>query len=82
MVAVDERDAVTCDDCHEIAERQFEGTTAFKWDHRTNTEKSIHRDLVEINQLERESANNQVRVNNNDEQARIEREVRKLKFTD
>lgn len=78
---LDDADHAWCDGCGGDAERAFEGTTHFKYEHRTNFEKAIHRDLVEANNLERESATNPVRRSNS-EQAKIEREVRKLKFTD
>ena len=81
MVAVDERDMVTCDDCHEVAERQFEGTTAFKLGHLSKGEKAIHRDLIEANKLEREAACNNT-YRKDEEQVRIEKEVQRLKFTD
>ena len=79
---VAERDNVNCDACGKQAERLFEGTTNVRYEHRSNEEKGIHRDLMEINKLEKESANNPVRVNDNCEQVRIEKEVRKLKFVD
>ena len=82
VVCVDERDNVNCEACGKHAERIFEGTTNVKYEHRTNAEKGIHRDLMEINKLEKESANNPVRVNDDNEQSRIEREVQKLKFVD
>jgi putative FmdB family regulatory protein len=81
FACVDDRDKVVCPTCAELATRIFEGTTAFKWEHRSNAEKAIHRDLVEANNLEKAAAYKGM-APSEDDQRKLSRELDKLKFTD
>jgi len=75
-------DEMECIHCGMPVKRLFEGKCSFRYQHRSNTEKGIHRDLVECNNLERTAAYDQSIVKHPEEERRINREIEKLKFTD
>ncbi len=78
LVSIANRDNFTCPSCGEKVDRLFEGTTAFRYDHYSNAEKGMKRDLMEANRLEKEAAYS---GKSRDEQAKIKREVDNLTFT-
>ena len=82
MTSIAGRDDVNCPGCAEQAQRQWEGTTAMRYSHKSNVEKGIHSDLVEANKLERLSAYDAGIRDNEGETKRIQREIDRLKFTD
>ena len=75
-------DKMECIHCGMPVKRLFEGKCSFRYNHRSNVEKAIHRDLVEANSLEKAAAYDPRIVNKPDEERRINREIEKLKFTD
>jgi hypothetical protein len=74
---IDARDIQSCPECGEILTRIFEGTTSFKYEHTSNKEKSIKRDLMEINRIEKDIALKRVK---GDDVGRAKQEINRLKF--
>lgn len=78
-VPIAECDRTLCPACRAPLVRKFEGCTNFRYEHLSNSEKAIKRDLIENNNLEKQKAYGGIKTY--EDRQRIDAEITKLKFT-
>jgi hypothetical protein len=76
--SISERDSQCCPACNCELVRVFEGTLSVKYDHLSNREKLIKKDLIEVNKIEKDIALNRIKGG---DVGRAKQEIHKLKFS-